>query len=291
MTNDERNRLLILPVVLAAVGALAWAGGAGGATVAGWPVFAVCCLIAITIQWVAFVPAYLGGTERFYDLTGSVTYVTVTVAAFVLSGAADTRSALLAGLVVVWAVRLGTFLFARIRADGKDRRFDEIKVSAPRFLLAWTLQGVWVCFTAGAALAAIAAARPVPLDGLAWLGLAVWITGFGIEVVSDRQKRLFKEQPENEGRFIRSGLWAWSRHPNYFGEMVLWVGIALLAAPVLRGPQLATLVSPLFVTLLLTKVSGIPMLEERADSVWGGDPEYEAYKAATPVLVPRPPRS
>ncbi len=253
------------------------------------PLFALCAALAVGIQWVAFVPAYLRRTERFYDLTGSVTYLTVTAVAFGLGPPSDDRSVLLAALVAVWAVRLGTFLFARIRADGSDRRFDEVKTSLVRFFGAWTLQGVWVCFTVGAALAAITSRRSEPIGALAWTGLVVWTAGFGIEVISDRQKRLFRKRPENEGKFINSGLWAWSRHPNYFGEIVLWSGIAAIAAPVLQGWQYVTLISPVFVILLLTRVSGIPLLEERADAKWGGDPDYEAYKASTPVLVPRPP--
>jgi steroid 5-alpha reductase family enzyme len=254
----------------------------------GIPLLALCFGLALAIQWVAFVPAYLYRTERFYDLTGSLTYLTLTTVAIGLGPATDARSWLLAVLVVVWAARLGSFLFTRIMADGADRRFDEIKKSFTRFFVAWTLQGVWVCFTMGAALAAMTSNRTVPIGIFAWAGLALWLAGFGIEVVADRQKRTFRSRPENAGRFIASGLWAWSRHPNYFGEIVLWTGVAIIAFPAMEGWQYLTLLSPVFVTLLLTKVSGVPLLEARADARWGGDPAYEAYKAATPVLVPRP---
>jgi steroid 5-alpha reductase family enzyme len=131
----------------------------------------------------------------------------------------------------------------------------------------------------------------VPLAGSAVLGTAVWVAGFAIEVVADRQKSRFRADPANRDRFIRTGLWAWSRHPNYFGEITLWVGVALVAAPALAGWQLATLVSPVFVFLLLTRVRGIPLLEARAQQKWGHDPDYQAYRARTPVLLPRPPVS
>jgi steroid 5-alpha reductase family enzyme len=274
---------------VAAVAGLAWAGSQGGTVVGPIPLFALCIALALGIQWAAFVPAYRGRTERYYDLTGSLTYLTVTAVAIGLVSRADDRSWLLAALVTVWATRLGTYLFKRIRADGSDGRFDEVQTAFGRFQVAWTIQGVWVSFTVGAALAAITSGRSAPIGVFAWVGLALWIAGFGIEVVADRQKMLFRARPENEGGFIDSGLWAWSRHPNYFGEIVLWVGIALIAAPVLQGWQYVTLISPVFVTLLLTKGSGIPLLEERADARWGGQPDYEAYKASTPVLVPRPP--
>jgi len=257
--------------------------------VAGLPLFALCVGFALAVQWIAFVPAFAARTERFYDLTGSLTYLSVTAIAVALGPTPDVRSGLLAALVAVWAARLGTFLFGRIRAEGKDRRFDAVKTSFGRFLLAWTLQGVWICFTAGAALAVITSGRSVPMGILAWVGLVMWIVGFGLEVVSDREKSQFREDSANKARFISTGLWAWSRHPNYFGEIVLWTGVALIAAPALQGWQYVTLISPVFVTILLTMGSGIPLLEERADERWGGQADYEEYKASTPVLVPRPP--
>jgi steroid 5-alpha reductase family enzyme len=278
-------------VVAALVGAaVAVAGSQGGATVGEIPVFALCVGIAFAAQWIVFVPSFLGRTERFYDLTGGLTYIGITVLAVALSPEIDARSAILAALVVIWAGRLGTFLVWRIRRAGHDDRFDTIKVSFVRFLLAWTVQGLWISLTAGAALAAITTTEREPLGALAVVGLVIWGAGFAVEVVADLQKSRFRADPANRGRFIREGLWAWSRHPNYFGEIVLWVGVALIAFPVLAGWQLVTLISPVFVALLLTRVSGVPMLERKADAKWGGQPDYEAYKAATPVLVPRPPR-
>jgi steroid 5-alpha reductase family enzyme len=126
---------------------------------------------------------------------------------------------------------------------------------------------------------------------VAVVGIIVWIGGFAIEVVADRQKSVFKQDPSNQGRFIKTGLWAWSRHPNYFGEIVLWTGVAIVALPVLSGWRWATLISPLFVILLLTRVSGIPMLEARAEERWGDEEEFRRYTKDTPVLIPRPPRS
>jgi steroid 5-alpha reductase family enzyme len=291
-TGRSRTEAVAAVAVVAAtlLGAgVAVAGSQGGAAVGGIPVFALCVAIAFAAQWMVFIPSFLGRTERFYDLTGSLTYVGVTALAVVLASDLDARSLLLAGMVVVWAARLGVFLVSRIRRAGHDDRFDAIKVSFTRFLLAWTVQALWISLTAGAALAAITTTAPQPLGLAAVAGAAIWVGGFSIEVVADQQKRRFRADPANRGGFIGEGLWAWSRHPNYFGEIVLWAGVALIALPVLAGWQLVTLVSPLFVALLLTRVSGIPMLERKADAKWGGQPDYEAYNAATPVLVPRPP--
>jgi steroid 5-alpha reductase family enzyme len=269
---------------------MCWLGAAGGTQIGGLPVFALCGLLAFGINALAFVPAYRNQTEHYYDLTGSMTYLVVVGTGFAF-GAQDPRALLLASLVAFWALRLGTFLFARIRSTGKDGRFDDIKPSAPRFLLAWILQGLWVLLTLACALAAMTSIAPKPIGFFATVGTIVWLAGFSIEVVADWQKSRFRRDPENRNRFIQTGLWAWSRHPNYFGEIVLWCGIALIALPVLQGLQYATLISPVFVYLLLTRVSGIPLLDARAMERWKGDAAYLAYRECTPPLLPRPPRT
>ncbi len=278
---------MIAILVISLLGAgLAWCGSQGGAEVAGAPVMAWAVLLIFALQWLAFIPAYIAQTERYYDLTGSLTYISVTLLALALAGTADDpRSLLLTGCVLLWALRLGSFLFRRILADGSDSRFDDIKPSALLFLRTWTLQGLWVAVTAGAALAAITGGRSVGLTLFDGLALITWFVGFAIETLADGQKRRYREQ-HGSGGFITTGLWRYSRHPNYFGEIVLWFGVALLALPALSGWQLVTLVSPVFVCLLLTRVSGIPLLERKADKRWGEDPDYVAYRDSTPVLVP-----
>ena len=289
MKKTDRNALIALPLVIAIGIGLALAGSQGGATAFGIPLFALSVGLAFVIQWLAFIPAYLLQTEKFYDITGSITYISVITLAVLLGPEIDGRSILLLALVVIWAGRLGTFLFRRVHKAGKDARFDAIKPSFIRFLNTWTLQGLWVSFTLAAALAAITTTTRKPLGAFAAIGFVVWVLGFAIEVVADAQKNRFRADPNNKGQFIHTGLWAWSRHPNYFGEIVLWTGVAIITLPVLQGWQWVTLISPVFVTLLLTRVSGVPMLEKRADEKWGGQADYEAYKQHTPVLIPRPP--
>ena len=288
MKKTDRNALIAFPVVILVALGVALAGSQGGASVLGIPIFALSVGLVFMIQWLAFIAAYLLQTERFYDLTGSITYISVTIMAVLLSPVVDGRSILLLVLVVIWAARLGTFLFRRIQKAGKDARFDDIKPSFIRFLNTWTLQGLWVTFTLAAALAAITTTTRKELGLFALIGFLVWVFGFAIEVVADIQKSRFRADPENKGKFIHTGLWAWSRHPNYFGEIVLWIGVAVIALPILRGWQWVTLISPVFVTLLLTRISGVPILEKRADEKWGGQEDYEAYKKRTPVLIPLP---
>jgi len=293
MARGRRRGVPPVPMVagsVAVAAAVGFAGSWGGPRLGAIPVFALCVALAFAINWLVWIPASLWRTERFYDLTGSVTFVAVTSLALVAApgpdGEASVWRVMLAAMVVVWAVRLGSFLFIRVRRDGSDGRFDKIKVHPLAFLATWTLQALWVSMTVAAALAAITVA-----DGLggvwAALGVIVWLIGFAIEVVADTQKRRFRADPANAGRFISTGLWSRSRHPNYFGEILLWSGVALMAVPTLSGWRWVVLISPVFVWLLLTRVSGVPLLEARAAARFGDDPAYGAYVKHTPVLVPR----
>jgi len=290
MNPAERTGVAAVAVSVAIGVATSWAGSQGGTALGTFPVFALCGLLSFGINWLVFIPAYVFQTERYFDLTGSLTYLSV-VGVALASGAQDARALILGTMVAVWAVRLGGFLFARIRRDDGDGRFDILKPSLPRFLMTWTLQALWVLLTVSSALAAMTTVRPKSLGAFAGLGVAIWILGFSVEVVSDGQKGRFRADPDNEDQFIQSGLWSWSRHPNYFGEIVLWCGVAIVAFPVLSGWQYLTLVSPIFVYILLTRVSGIPLLEARGRKKWGHRPGYRAYIARTPRLFPRPPKS
>ena len=290
MKRNNPRSFILFPILIVIGALVALAGSQGGATLGGVPIFAITVGLAFLIQWLAFIPAYLFQTEKFFDLTGSITYISVVGVAVCYSRYStdlDARSILLAALVIIWALRLGTFLFGRIQKAGKDDRFDEIKPSFIRFLNFWTVQGLWVTFTAATALVGITTLTRKDLDVFAIVGLLVWVFGFVFEVIADTQKSRFNANPDNKGKFIQTGLWSRSRHPNYFGEIILWVGIAIIVIPVLQGWQWIAMISPLFVTLLLTRVSGVTLLEKKADKKWGGQEDYEAYKKNTPVLVPR----
>jgi steroid 5-alpha reductase family enzyme len=255
--------------------------------IAGLPNLIAMATIIFVIQWLVFIPAFVFQTEKFYDLTGSITYLTAVIISILSVDKLDIRSIVLACLIGIWAMRLGSFLFVRVFQDGGDGRFDKIKPSFSRFLLTWTLQGLWVFLTAVCALTALGNSGKVELGLVGFIGIAIWILGFAIEVISDSQKRKFRANPAKETPFIITGLWAYSRHPNYFGEVVLWMGIAIVALPTLSGLQYITLISPIFVYLLLTKVSGIPLLEQRADARWGDNKTYIKYRDSTPILIPK----
>ncbi len=247
--------------------------------------------LAFAIQWIAFIPAYVFQTEKFYDLTGSLTYLSVIW--YSLTYSSEYFANLnLANLVIVllitfWALRLGSFLFMRIHKDGEDKRFRTIKPSASQFFMTWTLQGLWVSLCSMCALTAISSDSGLIVNPVFFAGLVLFIFGFLLEIIADKQKSKFRAIPENKNKFISSGLWARSRHPNYFGEIVLWTGIAVMSFSSLEGLQYLTLISPIFTYVLLVYISGVRMLEARGDIKWGENEDYRNYKENTPVLLLR----
>ena len=248
-------------------------------------------MLAFLIQWVAYIPAYIFQTEKFYDLTGSLSYLTVIWFVFFssnnLSGL-NIQNLIVVTLISVWAIRLGTFLFGRIHKDGEDKRFRTIKTSASQFFMTWTLQGMWVSICTMCAITAISSSQGIIANALFYLGLAFFIVGFAIEVVSDQQKSAFRAVPENKEKFITSGLWSKSQHPNYFGEILLWSAIALLSISSLNGTQYLTLISPIFTYVLLVYISGVRMLDDMGNKKWGHLEEYKAV-SYTHLTLPTTP--
>jgi len=246
------------------------------------------------IQWIVGGVSALFATERFYDLTGSATFLLLTYGGLRLGGGG--RSSVLASssprqlttsaMICAWAFRLGSFLFLRVLRAGEDVRFKTVKHDPPKFLIWWTIQGVWVFVTLLPSLLLNLKRDSVPLGPRDYLGWGLWVAGFLVEVTADRQKTLFRADPDNAGRFITSGLWSISRHPNYFGEMVMWAGVWLSSSSTMTGFELLSVFSPAFVALLISKVSGIPILERMADKRWGEEPEYLKYRDSTAMLIP-----
>ena len=219
-------------------------------------------LLAFLIHWLFFIPAYLLKTEKFFDLTGSLTYISIMVYVVYTKNNLQEQlgSIILASLVILWAVRLGSFLFLRIKKAGEDKRFREIKTSFARFFLLWTISGMWVSFCSMCALTAIASNDGVIVNNIFYIGLVTFIIGLSIEIIADSQKTKFRKDPNNKDKFINEGLWAKSRHPNYVGEITLWAGVAIMSFSSLEGSQYISLISPIFTYLLLVYVSGVPQL-------------------------------
>lgn len=247
--------------------------------------------ISFAIHWVLFVPSYIFQTEKFYDLTGSLTYITAIC--FVLyqlsqnNFSLDARALIISGCVLLWTIRLGSFLFWRVLKDGEDKRFRSILPSFSQLFMTWSLSAAWVFIQLLSALVAITVLNKIDFGLLGFIGLGLWLFGFIFEVLADQQKTKFKSDLSNEGKFITTGLWSLSRHPNYFGEVVLWTGVSLMALPVMTGMQYIALISPIFTFLLIYYVSGVRMLEARANKKWGNDPNYKNYLEKTPIFVPK----
>ena len=257
----------------------------------GYPLIYYAICLSFSIHWLAFLPSYIYKTEKFYDFIGMVTYISVLgivmYSKYIILGKIDIHSMILSVLILVWTLRLGLFLFYRISKVGKDDRFTTIKESFSHFLLTWTMSAAWVCLSMAAALTVLTSYINSGVTFFTYFGIILWCFGFVFEVVADYQKTLFKNNNDNSNKFITSGLWSLSRHPNYFGEIILWIGIAIIAFPLLSGYQYVSLISPIFVYFLLTSISGINLLEQKAEQKWSDLDTYQKYKNKTPMLIPK----
>ena len=276
-----------MTLFICALGGMMAYFGEGG--VFSFGVFTLCGILIYAVQWIVFVPSYLLHTEHFFDLTGGATYILAVLLGLTLSPVTPI-SVCLTACVCIWALRLAGFLFLRVRKVGKDVRFDKLKKSFPRYFLTWNVQALWIYLTAGSVLAAITSQVPSDIGAIEVFGLTIWALGFSIEVVADWQKWRFRSYQDSNDRFIDEGLWSLSRHPNYFGEITLWTGLAIASFNSLMGLQYATLISPLFVAFLLIRVSGIPLLRDRAEAKWGSNSDYQSYVKRTRLLLPLPKR-
>ena len=241
----------------------------------------------LIIHWVAYVPALIFQTEKFYDLTGSICYAFASIFVYYQTyGTTFSLSLLISIAVLIWTLRLGSFLLKRVLDAGEDKRFRTIKTSPTQFFMTFNLSALWVVICSLCALTAVSNGV-LNVEPVFYLGLLTFIIGFSIEVIADNQKTAFRSIPENSNKFITTGLWSVSRHPNYFGEVVLWMGIAIMSLPYLEGLQYWTLISPIFSFTLIYFVSGVRMLEARANVKWGENTVYQKYVEKTPIFFPK----
>ena len=267
------------------------ASSQNGVSYNNYPISIICMALSFIIHWLVFIPSYFFKTEKFYDITGTVAYISILLTTAYLINLVNDEGILLRSIisiifVMIWAIRLGIFLFKRVIKVGEDKRFEHAKKSFSKFLMFFNISALWVFLTIVNVLTMIINNSDSVTDLFFIIGIKIAIIGFIIEVVADMQKRKFRTNISNKGQFISSGLWSISRHPNYFGEMMIWVGMSFVTIPILIGWQFITLISPIFVIFLLTKVSGINLLEASANDKWGADKNYQDYKDKTSVLIP-----
>ena len=257
----------------------------------GYPVLLYCVLISFTIHLIIFIPSAIMKNEKFYDFTGMIAYLSIIIFAiqqkYIQIHSIDIYSLVLSLLISIWTLRLGIFLFYRVLKVGEDIRFKDVKNNALKFFVWFSISSLWVSLTTMAAMNVITSKNYNQDLTLLCIGTIIWIIGFLFEIISDYQKIKFKNNALNKNKFIDSGLWSISRHPNYFGEIILWIGIYIITLPSTSGLEYLGIISPLFVIVLLNKVSGINLLEASADEKWGSSKEYQKYKKITPKLIPK----
>jgi len=285
--NRQIKNIFAITAFLICIGLINTAGQNIEIEIRGMNAFTFILIIAVLLQVFFFLPSFLMKTEKYYDLVGSLTYITTISLAYFSVENKTMIDTIIYFYVMVWASRLGIYLFRRVRNDGKDVRFEKAKRHFFWFLQYWMGQALWVSLTACAAIIAILSPEEDTLPVLAIVGMTLWLSGFAIESISDYQKRVFRKENNPSEAFIHTGLWSRSRHPNYFGEITLWTGIAVIALNTLTGIEYITLISPVFVYILLTRMSGVNLLERIADERYGHLEEYQRYKSNTPVLVPK----
>ena len=260
-------------------------------SISGYHVLLYCVMISFTIHLIIFIPSAIMKNEKFYDFTGMIAYLSIIIFAlqqkYIQIHSIDLYSLVLSLLISIWTLRLGIFLFYRVLKVGEDIRFKDVKNNALKFFVWFSISSLWVSLTTMAAMNVITSKNYNQNLTFLYVGTIIWIIGFLFEIISDYQKIKFKNNTLNKNKFIDSGLWSISRHPNYFGEIILWIGIYIITLPSTSGLEYLGIISPLFVIILLNKVSGINLLESSADERWGSSKEYQKYKKITPKLIPK----
>ncbi len=240
-------------------------------------------IISLAIQVILFIPAFIFRTDKLTDFSYSLTFIILTL--FLLfTNNISIGKIILATMVLVWAFRLGIFLFIRITKIKRDKRFDGVRESFTKFAKFWILQGiaVWVILIPSIYFMN----QEVFITKLSYLGIVIWLAGFLIETISDAQKFSFMQSSNKKKTFISTGLWKYSRHPNYFGEMLCWIGIYLFTISSLTITQASiSIISPLFIIFILLFGTGVPKLEQSADAKFGKLKEYIDYKRKTSLVI------
>lgn len=244
--------------------------------------------ISLLINILVFFLAYYFKSDKFTDITYALTFVVLSLI-IIINNPVNLWKIILFLLIFLWAARLGTFLLIRISFFKSDKRFDGIRKSFSKLFAFFLLQAITVFVVLFPSLIFMSNEKVI-LGYTSILGAFVWLTGFIFEAISDKQKFEFIKIKKNKKDFIKKGLWKYSRHPNYFGEILIWIGIYLFTFPSLYSISslyaILGLISPLYIYILLRYVSGIPILEKSADKKFKKNKDYKKYKESTPLLIP-----
>jgi steroid 5-alpha reductase family enzyme len=258
-----------------------------------WPFYSFILTVAHQISF--FIAAIIYRFDKVTDLAGTSNFLILAVVGLLLGGSLFERQRVLTLLVTVWAIRLGSFLFMRVLVRRKDSRFDRMRDSILKWTGFWTLQILWVYVTSlPVTFVNMYNIADVPVDAIDHIGWSIWLLGFLFESMADYQRHRFNQRTrESSGKpFLDTGVWRYSRHPNYFGEILCWTGIWISAAnglfPAHPRQALLAISSPIITFVLLVFVSGIPLAEARDDRRNHRLMAYKQYKFATSPLLPMP---
>ena len=244
-------------------------------------------ILSLTIQAIFFVFAALFKTDKLTDLSYGLTFIFLAFTTLISNPQPDLVKTTIFLTILIWGIRLSGYLFIRIMAIKKDHRFNGVREDFFKFLGFWTIQALTVWIVLFPATKAISQTKILNIHPVFVLGLLIWLFGFLVETIADYQKFTFKNKIANKDKPITTGLFRYSRHPNYFGEMALWFGLYIFVFGNLSNTEaLIGIVGPLYIALLILFVSGVPLLEKRADKKWGDNPEYIKYKQSTSILIP-----
>lgn len=251
-------------------------------------IFIETLLYSFIIQVFFFAIAATFKTDKVTDLSYGITFIFLACWVYFRNGNFYSYQTLVFLMVVVWGVRLAGYLFVRIMKIKKDERFDTIRKDILKLVRFWSFQAiaVWVIMLPSTYILSLDS--PGNVSALMIFAVALFLVGLSIETIADLQKFRFKNNPENKDLWIESGLWRYSRHPNYFGEMLLWWSVFIYSVPFQSGISWLTITGPLFITFILLFVSGIPPLEKKYNQRYRSNPDYQNYKEKTSLLVPLP---
>ncbi|ETI46383.1 hypothetical protein L917_08889 [Phytophthora nicotianae] len=266
--------------------------------VSGGIMLLICFGVTVIMQCSFFAVAYTCQFDKVTDLAGALNFIVLAVLSLVLQDVYDTRAIVVTCLQVAWALRLGSFLLIRVLKRGKDERFDEMRANCLAFFGFWIFQILWVFLVSIPVILANSCGDQI--DGNFGeardiVGIVIWAIGILVEYAADASKSAFNDDPNNKGKLLRSSVWKYSRHPNYFGEILCWVGVTIVASANFgsNGGETwfyyVSCISPVFTFLVLMFLSGVPLAEDRYDERFGLDPDYIEYKRSTSPLIMLPP--
>lgn len=238
------------------------------------------------IHILGYLVAYFKQTDHFTDIIYALSFMLIAGYGVYLQPNPGIFHWVLFLMVTIWALRLAIYLGYRIRVWGLDKRFDRFRGSWSGLLKFWILQFLSIVIVG---LPVIFSITKIESDFGFWqgLGLVTFLFGFLMESIADYQKFMFKLNPENQHSFIQSGLWGYSRHPNYLGEWFVWLGVFLFCMTLLQGYEWLAVLSPAWIYVLLRYISGGNLLEKSATSKYSDHPDYQSYLQRTGVFFPK----